>query len=214
MPTGSNENRATIARMGRFPKLTPMGLAATYALAMPLAVGFLANPKALQILSAPNLAEWVQAGGSILAIFGSAAIAILVDKRSALRLENERAKDRAELLQAVCDLADDAVKAVICISKSYLEDLHGSVHMGVPQLGDLSEIAAALDRIDVVPLNSAAASRAWFRLLKTCRSGRAHSAQAMSDFSNYGSLSPDSDELFEAWPHWIGAIRDELMALR
>lgn len=131
----------------RSPKLSPMGWAAIYAFAMPLAVGFLATPKAIEILNHP---EWVQAIGSILAILASAAIAMWIDGAAERRLRRERA-DRdwrhATMAMVLC------CQAVECFNRCALF-LSGDLEEAPDPL-NIETVILALNRVQFSELPDA-----------------------------------------------------------
>ncbi len=63
-----------------------------------------------KLAASKDAAAWVQAFGSIIAIFASAAIAIYVDQRAAARLRRERAMDIFHLTRAAADVVKEIVE--------------------------------------------------------------------------------------------------------
>jgi hypothetical protein len=63
-----------------------------------------------KLVTGNEAAAWVQAFGSIVAIFASAGIAIYVDQRSAARLRNDRARDIFFLTRAAADVVSEIIE--------------------------------------------------------------------------------------------------------
>jgi hypothetical protein len=63
-----------------------------------------------KLMTDKDAAAWVQAIGSIVAIFSSAGIAIYVDQRSAARLRKDRAKDIFFLTRAAADVVSEIIE--------------------------------------------------------------------------------------------------------
>jgi len=79
-----------------------------------LFVGVMLAPTGLyvgiwKLVTGNEAAAWVQAFGSIIAIFASAGIAIYVDQRSAARLRNDRATDIFFVTRAAADVVFEII---------------------------------------------------------------------------------------------------------